>query len=494
MLALKDISPEEAASIINNGDTVAFSGFTPSGCPKVIPHHIAIRAEREHSHGREFKVNILSGASTGDSIDGGLTRANAVLSKFPYQTDGAMRNGINGGKIRYSDLHISQCAQYLRDGLLGKVDVAVVEVADVLDSGELVLTTGVGITPLFCEVAGKILLEINGYHGSKILGLHDIYDVGSVDSRKHIPIFSAADRVGSQTVKINGAKLAGVVRTNLRDDNFDLSKSSVETDKIGQNVANFIADEMRSGRIPAQFLPVQSGVGSIANAVLQAMNSSTEIPNYTMYSEVLQNSAIEGIKSGKISFGSACALSVTNGCLEEIYGNYDFFSKRLLLRPMNISNSPEVINRLGLISINTALEADIFGNVNSTHIFGRDIVNGIGGAADFSRNAHLSIFTCKSTAKANHLSTIVPMCTHIDHTEHSVKVLATEYGIADLRAKTPVERANAIIDNCVHPEYRDILRKFLSLGGTAHEPIDIFKMYGMHRAFLEKGDMRMVEW
>jgi acyl-CoA hydrolase len=286
----------------------------------------------------------------------------------------------------------------------------------------------------------------------------------------------------------------GIVETNAPDDNFAMSDSSQETDQIGQNVANFLAGEMRSGRMPAGFLPLQSGVGSIANSVLRAVNDSGDIPNYTMYSEVLQDAAIDGIKSGKILFGSAGALSVTNSCLCEIYDNYDFFSKRLLLRPMNIANHPEVIDRLGVVSVNTALEADIFGNVNSSHIFGKDIVNGIGGAADFSRHAYLSIFTCKSTAKNNCLSTIVPLCTHIDHSEHSVKVLVTEHGVADLRAKTPVERANAIIDNCVHPEYRSILRKFLSFGGKSHEPVDIFRAYDMHRAFQQCGDMRRVEW
>jgi succinate CoA transferase len=491
---MRNISPEEAANTITHGSTVAFSGFTPTGCPKLVPHHIAIRARREHELGREFKINILSGASTCDAIDGELARSDSVLSKFPYQTDSGMRSGINGGKIRYCDLHISQCAQYLRDGFFGEIDVAIVEAADVINDCDVVLSTGVGMTPLFCKLAKKIVIEVNSYHGGKIFGLHDIYDVDGPGRMTHIPIFSVADRVGCHTVKIDKSKVIGVVETNMPDGNFDLSSPSQETDMIGQNVANFIVAEMRSGRIPPQFLPVQSGVGSVANAVLSAMNSSGQIPYYSMYSEVVQDSVIDGMKAGKILFASAGALSVTDGCLRDVYGNFDFFSKRLLLRPMDVTNHPEVINRLGLISINTALEADIFGNVNSTHVCGKDVVNGIGGSADFSRNAYLSIFTCKSTAKECCLSTIVPMCTHIDHSEHSVKVLVTEYGVADLRAKTPIERANAVIDNCAHPAYRDILRKFLSFGGKSHEPVDIFRMYDMHRAFKQCGDMRKVEW
>ncbi len=491
---MREILPEEAAEFIKNGDTVAFSGFTPAGCPKIVPQYISIRAKNEHEMNREFKIHVLSGASTNDFIDGELVRVNAVHSKYPYQTGKDIREKINNGMIRYCDLHISQFSQYLRSGVLGKIDIAIIEVADLSSSGEVVLTTGVGVTPLFCELADKIILEVNRYHGEKILGMHDLYDVGEVSSQRPIPILSANDRIGTKTLKLDTKKILGIVYTNIPDNNFDLSQSSVETDKIGHNVAKFLTEEIKNNRIPTNFLPIQSGVGNIANSVLNAMNLEEKIPNYCMYSEILQDAVIEGIESNKISFGSACALSVSNECLEKIYSNYEFFSKRLILRPVNITNSPEIINRLGVISINTALEADIFGNVNSTHVMGTDIVNGIGGAADFSRNAYLSIFVCKSSAKEGNLSTIVPMCSHIDISEHSVKVLITEYGIADLRGKTPIERAHIIINNCVHPDYRDLLYKFLSFGGKKHEPIDLSRVYDMHLAFKQSGDMRKVDW
>lgn len=94
--------------------------------------------------------------------------------------------------------------------------------------------------------------------------------------------------------------------------------------------------------------------------------------------------------------------------------------------------------------MNTALEADIFGNVNSTHVTGTKMMNGIGGSGDFTRNAYLSIFTCPSTAKGGKISAIVPMVSHLDHSEHSVQVLITEQGVADLRGKSPIQRAHAI--------------------------------------------------
>ena len=128
--------------------------------------------------------------------------------------------------------------------------------------------------------------------------------------------------------------------------------------------------------------------------------------------------------------------------MARVTDNLQFFRQRIVLRPQEISNNPEVVRRLGIISINTAIEVDLFGNVNSTHVMGRQMMNGIGGSGDFTRNAYLSIFTCPSTAKGGKISTIVPLVSHMDHSEHSVQIVVTEQGVADLRGKDPHERAS----------------------------------------------------
>lgn len=166
----------------------------------------------------------------------------------------------------------------------------------------------------------------------------------------------------------------------------------------------------------------------------------------------------------------------------------------MVLRPQEISNSPEIVRRLGLITINTAIEVDLFGNVNSTHVMGRDLMNGIGGSGDFTRNAHVSIYTCPSVAKKGAISTIVPFVTHLDHSEHSVQVVVTEQGVADLRGKSPGERAQLMIENCVHPDYRDTLRAYLAASNRGHVQQTLHNAFGMHLAFLEKGNMREVNW
>ena len=252
---------------------------------------------------------------------------------------------------------------------------------------------------------------------------------------------------------------------------------------------------MKRGIIPSTFLPLQSGVGNIANAVLGALGRDQTIPAFEMYTEVIQNSVIGLIREGRVKFGSACSLTVTNDCLQGIYDDMDFFRDKLILRPSEISNSPEVVRRLGIISINTAIEAVIYGNVNSTHIGGTKMMNGIGGSGDFTRNAYISIFTCPSVAKEGKISSIVPMVSHLDHSEHSVNIVITEQGVADLRGKSPKERAQAIIENCAHPDYKQILWDYLKLAGNKSQtPHAIQAALGMHAELAKSGDMKNVNW
>lgn len=167
-----------------------------------------------------------------------------------------------------------------------------------------------------------------------------------------------------------------------------------------------------------------------------------------MCSEILQDSTLELFDSGKLAFASGSSITLGAEAHDRVIPNIDRYKNKVVLRPQEISNHPEVIRRLGVIGINTALECDIYGNVNSAHVNGTHMMNGIGGSGDFARNAYLAIFVTKSLAKNGALSRVVPMVTHVDHNEHDVDVIATEIGLADLRGLAPRERAETIIRNC----------------------------------------------
>ena len=490
----KKITAEEAACLIKDNDVVGFSGFTAAGCPKAVTKALATRAEEEHAKGNSFKIGMYTGASTGDSIDGALARAHAIKFRTPYQSNNDLRAELNNREAHYFDLHLSELQQYLRYGFLQKPDWVILEACDVTADGKVYLTSAAGIAPTVARLADRVIIELNKYHPKELAGIHDIYEPADPPLRREIPVYKPSDRIGVPYVQVDPQKIAGIVETDFPNEVGAFTPTDAVTDQIGKNVAEFLSMEMKAGRIPAGFSPVQSGVGNVANAVLGAMGANKDIPSFEVYTEVIQDSVIQLMKEGNVKFASGCSLTLSTPALEEVYKNLSEYKQKIMLRPQEISNSPEIARRLGLISINTALEADIFGNINSTHVLGTKMMNGIGGSGDFCRNAYLSIFTAPSTAKDGKISAIVPMVSHVDHSEHSVKILITEHGIADLRGKSPIQRAEAIINNCVDPQYKGLLNDYLKLGQKGHTPQNMTAALAFHDTFIKTSDMRKVNW
>ena len=489
-MAFDYMTAAEAAEHFKNGDTVGLSGFTAPGTPKFIPEAIAARAEREHAEGRPFKINLLTGASTSDHVDGQLSRANALDFRAPYQNVPDLRKRINSHDCHYNDRHLSEMAQEVRYGFYGKVDWAIIEAADITPDGEIILGTGVGNIPTYARLADKIFIELNEALPKALYGMHDIYLPADPPYRREIPIFAANDRIGSPVLKIDPAKVVGIVRTNSYDGVKPFTAPDEVSKQIGANVVSFLLSEYRRGGIPKEFLPLQSGVGNVANAVLYDLGENSEIPPFMMYTEVMQDAVLALMRKGKCTFASTCSMTFSDDTEKEFFPDMKEFAHKILMRPAEISNNPEIIRRLGIISMNTALEADIFGGINSTHVLGTKMMNGIGGSGDFTRNAYISIFSCPSVTKGGLISNIVPIVAHCDHSEHSVDIIVTDQGIADLRGLDPVQRAYRIIENCAHPDYKGLLLDYLKLGKGGQTPHTLAAAFEFHNAFNETGDMR----
>jgi succinyl-CoA:acetate CoA-transferase len=239
-------------------------------------------------------------------------------------------------------------------------------------------------------------------------------------------------------------------------------------------------------------LPIQSGVGNIANAVLAGLKQGP-FDGLTAYTEVVQDGMLDLISAGKMASASATAFSLSPEGMAEFNRAIDDFRYRIILRSQGISNHPEVIRRLGCLAMNGMIEVDIYGNVNSTHIMGTRVMNGIGGSGDFARNAFISIFMTPSLAKQGTISAIVPMVSHVDHTEHDVQVIVTEQGLADLRGLSPKQRARLIIENCAHPDYKPALREYyrqaLARSPGKHTPHLLEEAFSWHIRFLQTGHM-----
>ena len=487
----------EAAALIKNGENIALSGFTPSGAAKAVTKELAKVAEAEHAAGRNFQVGIFTGASTGQSTDGDLANAHAIRYRAPYTTNSDFRKHVNMGEIAYNDIHLSQMAQELRYGFMGQVDWAILEVCDI-EEGETTckayLTSAGGISPTAARLAKHVILEHNTFHSTGAKYLHDVYELQDPPLRQPIPLTNVSDRIGKPYVEIDARKIVGVVECNIPDEARAFKDLDPVTIKIGMNVAEFLVADMKRGIIPQSFLPLQSGVGSTANAILAALSQDKNVPDFNIFTEVLQDAVVDMMLEGRVKDASACSLTVTNESLMKVYDNIDYFRKHLTLRQSEISNSPELIRRLGVIAINTALEVDIYGNANSTHISGTKMMNGIGGSGDFERNAYISIFTCPSVAKGGLISSVVPMVSHHDHSEHDVNIIVTEQGVADLRGKSPMQRAECIIENCAHPDYRQLLWDYLKIACGGHTRHCLSAAFAMHDTLGRKGDMRLTDY
>jgi len=487
-LQKKIMSPEQAAELIKDGMIIATSGFTPAGYPKAVPLALAKRIKNNKE---KLQISLLTGASVGEELDGTLTEAGIIARRCPYQTNKLLRSNINSGKIAYADIHLSHFAQQVRYGFFGEIDLAIIEAIAIDEEGNIIPSTSVGVSPTFIDRAKSIIVEINNSQPLELEGIHDIYQPQDPPNRYPIPLIKPGDRIGTPYIPTDPKKIKVIVITDIKDQPSPLAPIDENSKKIAGHIVNFLENEVKHNRLPQNLLPLQSGVGSVANAVLAGLLDSP-FESLDFYSEVIQDSVLDLIDSGKIRIASGTSLTFSEKGQQRFINNLKEYKRKIILRPQEISNNPEIIRRLGSIAMNTAIEADIYGNVNSTNIMGSKMMNGIGGSGDFTRNAYLSIFVTPSIAKNGDISCVVPMASHIDHTEHDVHIIVTEQGIADLRGLSPREKAIKIIENCAHPEYKPKLRDYYkrALKKNGHIPHLIGEALSWHEKFIKTGSMK----
>ena len=489
----KVMSAEAAAAFIQPGDNVGMSGFTGAGYPKAVPGALVDRVKAATARGERFSMGVWTGASTAPELDGALAKVDGIDLRMPYQSDPVTRAKINAGQMDYLDVHLSHVAQMVWEGFFGHLDVAVVEVAGITEDGSLIPSSSVGNNKTWLDQADRVILEVNSWQPAELEGMHDIYyGTALPPHRKPLQIVEPSDRIGIPYLKCPAEKIVAIVPTHAPDRNSAFKPMDSDSQLIADNVLEFLTHEVKAGRLPATLLPLQSGVGNVANAVLNGLEAGP-FRDLTAYTEVIQDGMLQLLRSGTLSMVSATAFSLSDEGLVDLRANMADYRDRIVLRPQEISNHPEVIRRLGCLAMNGMIEADIYGNVNSTHVMGSSIQNGIGGSGDFARNAWVSMFLTPSTAKNGAISCIVPMVSHVDHTEHDVHVLVTEQGIADLRGLPPRRRAQQIINNCAHPDYRPMLQDYLDRSTASnagkHTPHMLDEALSWHARYLKTGTM-----
>jgi succinyl-CoA:acetate CoA-transferase len=492
-LRAKVMPAEAAAALIKLGTVVGMSGFTGSGYPKAVPQALAKRIERAHAAGEAFRIQVWTGASTGPELDGALAKVDGIELRLPYNSDPISREKINRGEMEYLDMHLSQVAPMAWQGFLGELDTAVIEVSGVRADGSLVPSSSVGNNKTWLERARQVIVEVNSWQNAALEGMHDIYyGTALPPDRVPIPLTRPDDRIGETAFRCDPAKIVAVVETDAPDRNAPFEAPDETARAIAGHLLDFFGHEVAKGRLPATLLPLQSGVGNVANAVLGGLVDGP-FDNMTAYTEVIQDGMLDLLESGRLRIASATAFSLSPDAAAAVNARMASFRNKMILRPQEISNHPELIRRLGCIAMNGLIEADIYGNVNSTHLMGSRIMNGIGGSGDFARNAFISVFMAPSVKKGGKISAIVPHAAHVDHITQDVQVIVTEQGLADLRGLSPKQRAKVIIENCAHPSYRPALQDYYkrALAGSygLQTPTLLTEALSWHQRFIDTGSM-----
>ena len=481
-LQKKKMTAAEAAALIERDMLVAFGGYTSSGYPKKIAQELVKRKEQE----QDFTIRMLTGANTGP-LDTMLGEANIVTWRAPMIESKLIAKQVNSGRVHYVEQQMNKMPNWIDNDIFGKIDVAVVEALYITEDGGIVPTSSVGMVPHFLEKAEKIIVEVNTAQPMALEGMHDIF---LPERKQPIPLTDVAERIGKPYMKVNIEKIHAIVESDELDKAASVGESKQETIRIAENLIQFLQAEVRhmpDGKLP----PLQTGFGNLATEIARGLAKS-DFNDLTFFCGGITEAILELIAAGKVRVASTGSIQMTPKVVHLLEEQPELFRSKVILRNGDITNRAETIGRMGIIALTSGIEMDIYGNVNSSHIAGTQVVNGLGGGANFAENAALSILLLPSENKGGAISTIVPMVSHQDICEHDIDVVITENGIADLRGKDDIQRAKCIIENCAGPHFKEALKAYLDRAieeAGGHHPQLLAEAFSWHIRLKKTGKM-----
>lgn len=498
---------EECLPLFKNGQYLGWSGFTGVGSPKAVPTALADYVEKNNLQG-QLSFNLFVGASAGPE-ESRWADLGMLHRRAPHQVGRPIRNSINAGKTMFQDKHLSMFPQdltygyYTREKENDLLDVVLIEATAITEDGSIVPGPAVGGSPEFLSVADKIIIEVNTALPS-FEGLHDIDIPVAPPHRQPLPYTTVDQRNGLTAIPVDPSRVVAIVESTHADNVPEPTPPDALSKRIASHLVEFLEQEVKAGRMPENLHPIQSGIGNVGNAIVDGLADSN-FKHMTVWTEVMQDAFLKFFEEGKIDFATSTSIRLSPKGFKQFFDNWDMFSKKIVLRSQTVSNHPEMIRRLGVIALNTPVEFDMYGHANSTCVSGSKILNGLGGSADFLRNAKLSIMHTPSARKTKTdptgLSCVVPMCSHIDQTEHDVDCYVTEQGLADLRGLSPRERVPEIIKQCVHPDYKAQLQDYFdravfycTKNKSLHEPQILADAFKMYQSLEKNGTMKLKSW
>ncbi|RXK48426.1 acetyl-CoA hydrolase/transferase C-terminal domain-containing protein [Halorientalis pallida] len=459
-------------------DTIPDDGIVPmsglSAGPKDVAHELA-------ASNRDRSLTVPASADAGFVADTELPNADALDLRYPFSAWPNLKRAVNEGRVDFVDDHLSVVEQSVARGHFGDPDVAVVEALAVGEDW-LVPTTAVGAVPAFVAAADAVIVEVNEALPLELQRLHDTW-TPSPPPRDPLSLSDPGERLGDQFVRFEPDKLAAVVRTENDPVPYPFREPTDAEAAIADNVVDFLADELVDNRAFRERFTFEVGIGSLGNEITERIGDlDFGDRRVDYYGEVAQDGLLDLLEAGTLSAASATALVLGEDGVDRLLDRPELVAENACTRSMSVSNDPGLIRAFGVVAINTAVEVDVYGHTNSSHVQGSQLLQGIGGSGDFARNSLLSTMVLPSTAKDGAVSRIVPMASHVDHPDHDVDVVVTEHGVADLRGLTPDERFETVVEQCADPDFRQELRRYgeRAARGGGHMPHDLPTAFGMH--------------
>ena len=474
---------EDASVLVADRMHVAMSGYSAAGYPKAV-----VEALRERKLGGDpFCISLTTGANV-PWVDERLGSVGLLTRRAPMVAHKALGTLVNRGEVHYVEQQMNRMPRLLRSDAFGRIDLLVVEALGFDTEGNLIPTNAIGMLDLLMQASDRIIIEINRAQHERLATLHDIYTPQPPPLTQPIPLVRPNQRIGLKGIPFDHRKIVAIVETDIAENSTQLFGATQVSDILAQNLFDFLSVEYKGlkGCLP----PVQTGFGSLADSITTGFQD-THFQDIQFFCGGVGESAMTLLESGKALSLSTGGLGM-NEKVEGILSSFPHLEDSLVIRNGSVTNSSEVISRLGLIALNTGIEIDIYGNVNSSHITGTRVVNGIGGGANFAQNSALSVVLIPSLSKGGAISNIVPMVSHQDINEHDVDIIITEHGVADVRGVDDVERAKRIIELCASPEYKGALSFYLqraiqTTGG--HHPQLPLEAFGWYQRLQETGSM-----
>jgi succinyl-CoA:acetate CoA-transferase len=449
----KVMTAEEAALLFKDGMLVATSGST-MGYPKATFRALSERIKTQGG----IKIDLLCAGPLSSEVEDVLCDAGGIRKRIGAIGGEKLRGAINRGEVKFIEGKGAQLPLQVRRGWYGPVDIAVIEAVGLTREGNIIPSTAVYDSPEWIDAASQVIVEINLKRPLALEGLHDVYQRGE----DPIPVVgNPLKRIGVPYLAVDPKKIKAIVFSELGDKPSGEGKQERMGAVIGQHLVDFFKKEIAAGRMTDPLPPIELGIGDLAANVMRKIGAS-DFTHFRFHLPTITDPVLEIVEAGKVDWVSGMALRLSTEAWGRFEKDLERYKQIMVLRPVTICNSAELLQRMGVISINGCLEMDIQGQVNSSHVLGAKIMSGIAGSYDYSRNGLYSIFVGTSTAKGGKISAIVPLVSHVDHTEHDVDILVTEQGLADLRGLDPRERAREIIRQCAHPDYREMLSDYLA--------------------------------